>query len=500
MSHIHPRFAVATALTAALLLTTSCSKQKQCKYHPAEVQRILISSDIGGTDPDDNQSMLHLLMYSNEFDIEGLVSSPSYGTGSKEEILRMIDLYQWDLPKLRAGYYKYLTEQGFIKADTAAFATGCFDFQKVREGYVMRDFMEPDSLRAITKQGRQDESPIQGYDQPTEGSDWIVQCAKKEDARPLYVLVWGCLEDVAQALHDAPEIAPKLRVYWIGGPNKKWGTNAYTYIINHFPDLWFIENNASYRGFIASSKDSSEYQAGFWQAHMKGHGAIGDTFGNYYAGVPKMGDTPSLLYMMGGRMLNTTRVYKVMDPADPTMENWGGQYEPMTVSPKYIITGPLAETDTVPCYAIMEWQLDGPVVNIPYDSVAFTLTVANQTWRGHYMGNGHYCVRYAPKAPATLPYVISSPIAEFPCHEGVFVAGDHWPAVDEYQTTSPTITAHHAKLGSHWWTDMSDTSLQSGVSDYEDGSKQDASWQGASTVAKWREDVMKDWALRFSWL
>ena len=33
--------------------------------------RVLISTDIGGTDPDDNQSMIHLLMYANEFDIEG---------------------------------------------------------------------------------------------------------------------------------------------------------------------------------------------------------------------------------------------------------------------------------------------------------------------------------------------------------------------------------------------------------------------------------------------
>jgi hypothetical protein len=56
--------------------------------------RILISTDIGGTDPDDNQSMAHFLIYSNMFDIEGLVSSPSYGRGSKGEILPMIGLYE----------------------------------------------------------------------------------------------------------------------------------------------------------------------------------------------------------------------------------------------------------------------------------------------------------------------------------------------------------------------------------------------------------------------
>ncbi len=44
--------------------------------------RVLISTDIGGTDPDDNQSMIHLLMYADRLQIEGLVSSPSYGDGN----------------------------------------------------------------------------------------------------------------------------------------------------------------------------------------------------------------------------------------------------------------------------------------------------------------------------------------------------------------------------------------------------------------------------------
>ena len=40
--------------------------------------RVLVSTDIGGTDPDDQQSMVHLLLYADVFDLEGLVSSP-YG-------------------------------------------------------------------------------------------------------------------------------------------------------------------------------------------------------------------------------------------------------------------------------------------------------------------------------------------------------------------------------------------------------------------------------------
>jgi len=71
--------------------------------------RILISTDIGGTDPDDNQSMTHFLMYSYLFNTEGLVSSPSYGKENKSKLLRMIDLYEKDLP-LIAGTKSFLME------------------------------------------------------------------------------------------------------------------------------------------------------------------------------------------------------------------------------------------------------------------------------------------------------------------------------------------------------------------------------------------------------
>ena len=44
--------------------------------------RVLVSTDIGGTDPDDQQSMVHFLLYADMFDVEGIVSSP-YGRGRR---------------------------------------------------------------------------------------------------------------------------------------------------------------------------------------------------------------------------------------------------------------------------------------------------------------------------------------------------------------------------------------------------------------------------------
>ena len=79
---MHFSFTLILALLASM--TLSSFAQQPVPERP----RILISTDIGGTDPDDNQSMMHFLLYCNEFECEGLVSSPSFGTGDKSEILR----------------------------------------------------------------------------------------------------------------------------------------------------------------------------------------------------------------------------------------------------------------------------------------------------------------------------------------------------------------------------------------------------------------------------
>jgi len=402
--------------------------------------RILISTDIGGTDPDDNQSMAHLFMYSDRFTIEGLVSSPSYGDGSKEEILRMIDLYEKDYPKMKSHNKSLNT---------------------------------PAYLRSISKQGHRGISPYVGYSTPSEGSDWIVKCARKKSSQPLWILVWGGMEDLAQALHDAPEIRSNIRVYWIGGPNKKWGANTYAYIAQNFPDLWFIENNASYRGFFSNSGSSEKLNSNnYFANYIQSAGFLGDDFdNNRYQGNVKMGDTPSLLYMMDG------------DPNDPAKESWGGSFEKMSYSPRFIFHGPTTYQDTAHVYAILEFHFTGPKVNLPMDSACFTMTInasfGEQKWHGYYLGNGEYAIQYAHKQADKITYTISSDIPGFQARSGSLVIDNLWPGKP---------TSDYFKLGPNWFTDKSAPELF------------DGNWQGAQTIRKWREDVLMDWAKRWEWL
>ncbi|MEI6945638.1 nucleoside hydrolase-like domain-containing protein [Paraflavisolibacter sp. H34] len=422
-------------LSAFLCGFLSLSAQKPIPVKP----RILISTDIGGTDPDDNQSMIHFLMYSEKFNTEGLISSPSYGTGSKEEILRMIDLYEKDLPRL----------------------------QKRQKGLAT-----PAYLRSITKQGKQGHAPYSGISTATEGSDWIIQCARKKSSQPLWVLVWGGLEDVAQALHDAPEIKTKIKIYWIGGPNKKWSANSYAYIVEHFPDLWFIEDNSSYYGFFSNNgMPDSVKTTNYYDRHIQGAGHMGKAFKNYYGGNVKAGDTPSLLYMMDG------------DPNNPMKESWGGSFEKFDHSPRILFHRNTTLADTVTVCSVLEFHFQGPKINIPADSACFTLSVkagiGEQKWDGYYRGDGDYVVRYIPKQSETLSYTVTSPIAGFRKQSGQLVVDNLWPG-KKRETDYP--------LGPHWYTDRSDPKLY------------DGKIQGGITVKKWRNEVLQDWAKRWAWL
>jgi hypothetical protein len=75
---------------------------------PPARPRMVVSTDIGETDPDDFQSMVHLLVYADALDLEGLISSPC-GPGRKEHILQVIDHYARDYKNLRTYSGKYPT-------------------------------------------------------------------------------------------------------------------------------------------------------------------------------------------------------------------------------------------------------------------------------------------------------------------------------------------------------------------------------------------------------
>ena len=414
------------ALFAAMSALTAC--QQQTQPIDEERPRVLISTDIGGPDEDDFQSMGHLLMFNDYFDLEGLVSSPSFGGGGAEHIKNLIDLYAKDF---KGG-----------------------------------NFRTAEELKAMVHQGVNRLAPSAGYRTATDGSEWIVKCARTKDPRPLYVLVWGGLEDLAQALHDAPDIADRIRVYWIGGPNKKWGVNAYMYIVEQFPDLWMIENNTTYRGYIYDSKNDDEWNMGYFEKYIKDAGNLGRDFAAYYKGNPKMGDTPTLLHLMSDN-----------DPEQPEQLSWAGRFVKTQSTPRRVFYGPTSAADTAQVCGIIEWRLKGPVCeDLAIDTPCLTLDIRNQQWKGYYKGDGNYVLRHSTYYTGTLSYTITSTVEGFEPIAGEITVVNTWdvaPMEDDL------------KVGSQWWTDS-----------YAPADMW-RNYAGANTQIEVRLAIMADWAARW---
>ena len=419
----------AGVLAAVLFLWSGGDVAAQPNDLVAERQRprVVVSTDIGGTDPDDLQSMVHLLVYADVLDIEGLVSSP-FGAGKKEHILEVLDCYARDYANLKTHSDRYPT---------------------------------PDALRAITKQGEKEVAPYPGVRRSTEGSEWIVKCARRDDPRPLRVLVWGGIEDLSQALHDAPDILPKLRVHYIGGPNKKWTPDAYQFIADHFPALWIIENNSTYRGWFVGGNQEGEWgNDEFVKRHVAGHGALGDFFAAQLGGTIKMGDTPSVAWL-----LKST-------PDDPSMPGLGGQFVRAWDRPYVRFDRLTTKEDQMEVFGILELVL--PLgIDAPEKPEA-RLMAENQSLIGHVGDDRTMRFRFCPKEAKSFTFTIRGNIPSLDGKTGGITA----------TPPSPDLARRPSAKFPNWWTDDPSSHFAEGPH------------AGAKTVSRWREEFLKDFAAR----
>jgi hypothetical protein len=263
--------------------------------------RVIVSTDIGGSDPDDMQSMAHALLYADKVNYVGFISSPTGHGGRTGHLHTAIDAYEKDFAKLKTW----------------------------SSGY-----QDPDYLHSIVTQGRIQPQPSQGFSSATEGSKSIIKAAK-ESSEPLYVLVWGAMTDVAQALHDDPSIKSNLRVISLGSWNTQQDPTARNYVYQNHKDLWWIESKSTQRGMYV---DDSGAERNAWKmSDAKGHGALGDYFYEARPWGLKMGDTPSLLYLLDNA-----------DNNNPAASSWGGAYVKNGHGPNYWTDNPASSLKNGP--------------------------------------------------------------------------------------------------------------------------------------------------------
>jgi hypothetical protein len=283
-----------------------------CAVAAVEKPRLLVLTDVGA-DPDDQQSLVRLLLYANEFDIEGLIASSSGTTGKAEQ---------------------HITRPELIRELVAAYGQVRDNLLKHAPGYPSAE-----ELLARIKPGSRDRgvSAI-GPGRDTEASRWIVAAGDKVDSRPLCIAIWGGQTDLAQALwrvrqdrgtDGLKQFASRLRIYDIADQD---GIAAW--IHDQFPGLFYIQAGAppgrdkregSFRGMYLGG-DESLVSREWMETHIRAsHGPLGAlypprtwTAPNPHSAI-KEGDTPSWLYFLP---------HGLNDPNHPEWGGWGGRFEP----------------------------------------------------------------------------------------------------------------------------------------------------------------------------
>jgi hypothetical protein len=284
--------------------------------------RLLVLTDIGG-DPDDQQSLVRLLVYANEFHIEGVI--PEFWRGKEhgrrlsgpqqqmELVTRVIDAY------------------GAVRENLACHAAGYPSAGRLR-GIVKRGMVDvPCSIDGAT--GDADEIIGEGKD--TEGSEWIIRCVDRDDPRPVNIAVWGGPADLAQALwrvhrersdEQVRRFVSIIRVHAIGDQDVTG-----PWIRKTFPKLFYILDHgidgnkmmSVYRGMFLGGDESLTSREWVLRHVRQDHGPLGACYpletwtGPNPHGCLKEGDTPSWLYFLPAGL---------NDPARPEWGSWGGRF------------------------------------------------------------------------------------------------------------------------------------------------------------------------------
>ena len=268
--------------------------------------RVIVMTDIAN-EPDDQMSMVRLLVYANQLDLEGLIATTSTwmrATVRPDVLHKVIAAYGTVRPRLEAQAPGYPT----VEALDALVVKG-------QEGY---------GMAAV------------GANRVSPGAEAIIKAVDRADARPLWVLGWGGTNTLAQALFhvrrtrkpaDLDAFVAKLRVYAISDQD-----DAGPWLRRVFQNLHYVA--------IPSSQDGEEYYLATWtgisgdrfyrnangadfttftdawvQANIRSQGPLGALY--IKPCCIHEGDTPSFLGLIDNGLGSAM---------NPTYGGWGGRY------------------------------------------------------------------------------------------------------------------------------------------------------------------------------
>ena len=310
MTMRNKRCQITKLLFVVVIVMVACrlgTAEQKVAFERLEKPRVIVLTDITN-EPDDEESMVRFLVYSNEFDVEGLIATTSV----------------WLRDKVRPEN---------IRERIEAFGKVRSNLSKHAPGYPTKEH-----LLSVTKVGRAEfGTEGVGKGKSSEGSRHVIKVVDGADDRPVWISVWGGANCLAQALWDIRDtrsqaelkkFVSKLRVYTISDQD-----NAGRWMRLNFPGLFYIVTPSSvdYREYYKATwtgiSGDRRYKNGPMHKFelvdnpwlekniIKAHGPLGALY-------PKLeyimeGDTPSFIGLISNGLGSRK---------SPSYGGWGGRY------------------------------------------------------------------------------------------------------------------------------------------------------------------------------
>lgn len=264
--------------------------------------RVIIMSDIGGSEPDDKQSFIRFLLYANEIDIVGLIGANSRYGATRGDI---------------GVFHSVIDGYAEIVGNLNLHSSG---------------FPSPAELRSKTYEGQRQYIGMEGVGagHDTDGSEFIKREIQRSDPRPIWLLAWGGTNTLAQALwslqnegisnDELSVILKNIRVYDINGQD-----DSAVWIAEQFPELFYIRST-QFWAFSRRKDWSLDHPSQQGNINVASQSWFfnnimyeGSDFGRLYPDARYMyeGDSPSFMYLVKNGL---------GDPEFPHFGTWGGRF------------------------------------------------------------------------------------------------------------------------------------------------------------------------------
>lgn len=276
--------------------------------------RVIVLTDLKRVqETDDAASLVRLLTLADLVEIEGIIVSSGFNYWKPEHALEGYELI-WEMLDAYGNSVQNMMKMSLQKT-----------FNLVEDTQTIGYWPSVNYLRQRTALG----TPMVGMSQvgnnfSNDGSRLITSVIDESDPRPVYILVWGGGNVLAQAMWDISEnplkkrseyaveaFVKKMRIISIGDQDASWSDrskplderNSHYWMRKKFPEMkWVMVSPGNF------TRQSNQMQS-FYQMHIQGHGALGNMYPDHSNSVE--GDTPSLFYVLPLGM------------SDPEHPDWG---------------------------------------------------------------------------------------------------------------------------------------------------------------------------------